>query len=379
MSYALTEEQQLIEQSVRDFAEEFILPVAAGIDNSGDYPEEIFQKMAEHDFLGLFLPAEFGGSDAGYLSYILTIEELARVSGAVASILIQHASLAAFAINRWGTQQQKQKFLPAMVRGEKLGAFALAEPGAAPGAGADKVTAIKEDGGYVLNGRKSYVANGGSAGVYIVFALTNPEEGLKGMSAFVVDTKTPGLSIGRKIEKMGLCGCQSAEIIFNNVKLATDSLLGPENAGVAMASELLAAGNIAEGAQTVGIAQAAMNDAAKYAKQRVQFGRPIAKFPAIQTMLAEMAANIHLLRLAVYNAALSVENGEPFITAAAIVKLTASRIGQKALIDALQIEGGYGYSQEMPVSRFFRDIRGTAIMESSLEFPEKIIASSVLD
>lgn len=379
MSYALTEEQQLIKQSVRDFAEEFITPIAADLDSSSEYPEEIVRKMAEHDFLGLFLPSEFSGAEAGYLSYILTIEELARASGAVASILIQHASLAAFAINRWGIQQQKQKLLPAMIRGEKLGAFALTEPGAAPGAGASKVTAIKEDGGYVLNGRKSYVANGGSAGVYIVFALTNPEAGSKGMSAFIVNAATPGLTIGRTIEKMGLRGCQSAEIIFDNVKVPSDSLLGLENTGLAMIAELLAAGNIAEGAQMVGIAQAAMEDAAKYAKQRIQFGRPIAKFPAIQTMLAEMAVNIHLLRLAVYNAALSVESGEPFITAAAIVKLTASHVGQNALIDAVQIEGGYGYSQEMPVSRFFRDIKGTAIMESSLEFPESIIAGSVLD
>ncbi|MEN6411569.1 MAG: acyl-CoA dehydrogenase family protein [Veillonellales bacterium] len=372
MSYALTEEQQLIKQSVRDFALEFVTPAAAEIDNSGDYPEDVVRMMAEHDFLGLFLPAEFNGAEAGYLSYILAVEELSRVSGGVASILIQHASFVAYAINRWGSPQQKEKYLPAMCQGDKLGAFALNDPAA--------VIAGKEGDGYVLNGCKSYVANAGAAGVYIVFALTNPEAGpKKGMSAFLVDAETPGLTVGRQVEKMGLRGCQSAEVTFENVRLSQESLLGSEDAGLVIATETLAVGNIAAGAQMVGIAQAAMEDAAKYAKQRVQFGRPIAKFPAIQTMLAEMAANIHLARLAIYNAAQLIEKGEPVMTEAAIVKFSVSRIGQNALIDAVQIEGGYGYSEEMPVSRFYRDVKGTAIMDSSLEFPEKVIADSVLE
>lgn len=379
MSYALTEEQQLIKQSARDFAEEFVAPAVIDIDTSGSHPGDLVQKMADHDFLGLFLPQQFNGAEAGYFSYILTVEELSRVSGTVASILIQHASLAAYAINRWGTAQQKQKYLPAMCRGDKLGAFALTEPGAAPGVGPNRTAAGKEAGGYVLNGQKSYVANGGVAGVYIVFALVNPEAGPKGLSAFIVDADTPGVVVGRQIEKMGLRGCQSADIIFENVRLPQESLLGLENGGLAIVAETLAAANIAEGAQMVGIAQAAMEDAARYAKQRIQFGRPIAKFPAIQAMLADMAANIHLMRLAVYNAALLVEKGEPFMTEAAIVRLSAARIGQSALIDAVQIEGGYGYSQDMPVSRLYRDIKGTAIMESSAEFPEKVIAGSVLD
>lgn len=378
MSYPLTEEQQLIQQNAKEFSLEYVEPVAAEIDHTEKHPAEIVSKMVEQDFLGIFIPGEFGGAEAGYLSYILIIEELARVSGAVASVLVNHASLAAYSINRWGTAEQKEIYLTALCQGQKLGAFALNEPGAAPGAGEHKVVAAKDGDHYVLNGRKSYVANGGAAGVYIVFAQTNPEAGAKGISAFIVDGQTEGLSVARTISKMGLRGCQSAELLFDNVKVSAANLLGAEGAGLAIAAEALAAASIAEGAMVVGIAQAAMEDAVKYGKQRIQFRRPIASFPAIQTMLAEMAANIHVLRLAVYDAASLLENGEPFATEAAMIKLFAARIGQSALIDVIQIEGGYGYSQEMVASRLYRDVKGAIIKNSSVDFPEKTIAGDLL-
>lgn len=375
MSYALTEEQQLIQQTAREFAKEYVEPAAAEIDRVGAHPSEVVKKMAEHDFLGIFLPEEFDGGEAGYLSYVLIIEELSRISGAVASILINHASLTAYALNRWGTASQKQSYLASFCTGEKLGTFALNESGSAPGTGVDRVEATKESDGYVLNGKKSYVANGGVADIYVVFALTNPKAGAEGMSAFLVDAKTAGLSVGRTIDKMGLRGCQSTELIFNNVKVPLDSLLGDEGAGMVIAMESKAVASVAEGAQVVGIAQAAMEDAAKYSKQRIQFGRPIAEFPAIQTMLAEMATNIYLARLAVYDAANLIQNGEPFTAEAAMVKLFTGRVGQSALIDIIQIEGGYGYSEEMIVSRLYRDIKGTVIMDCSADFPEKMIVS----
>ncbi|WP_425059946.1 Acryloyl-CoA reductase (NADH) [Sporomusa carbonis] len=378
MSYALTEEQQLIQQTAREFAQEYVGPVAADIDRTGAHPAEIVQKMAEHDFLGIFMPGEVGGAEAGYLSFALIIEELSRVSGAVASILINHAALAAYTINRWGSYRQKQNYLPALCQGEKLGAFALSEPGAAPGAGEYKVVAAKDGDNYILNGRKCYIANGGVAGVYIVFALTDPEAGAKGMSAFIVDGKTAGLSVARNIEKMGLRGCQSAELVFENVTISADSLLGAEGAGMAVATDAQAVASVAEAAMVVGIAQAAMDDAVKYSKQRIQFRRPIASFPAIQTMLAEMATNIHLARLAVYDAANLIDSGRPFATEAAMLKLFAARIGQSALIDVIQIEGGYGYSQEMVVSRLYRDVKGAVIKASSMDFPEKVIAGALL-
>lgn len=375
MSYALTEEQQLIQQTARQFSKEYVEPMAAEIDRTGAYPVEIVNKMVEHDFLGIYLPEEFNGGDAGYLSYVLIIEELSRISGAVASILISHASLAAYAINRWGTIEQKQSYLAALCTGEKLGAFALNEPKASPGVGVDRVVATKEGDGYVLNGKKSYVTNGGVAGVYVVFALTNPEAGANRMSAFLVDGKTDGLSVGSTIDKMGLRGCQSTELIFENVKVPFVNLLGDEGAGMVIATESKAVASVAEGAQVIGIAQAAMEDAVKYAKQRIQFGRPIVAFPAIQTMLAEMATNIYLARLAVYDTATLIQNGEPFTAEAAMVKLFTSRIGQTALIDVIQIEGGYGYSEEMIASRFYRDVKGTIIIDSSEDFPEKVILS----
>ena len=378
MSYALTEEQQLIQQNAREFAQEYVEPAAAGIDSTSAYPAEIVQKMAEHDFLGIFLPGEYGGAEAGYLSYTLLIEEIARVSGAVAAILINHASLAAYTINKYGTDEQKQNYLPFLCNGQKLGAFALSEPGAAPGAGAQRVVAVKDGDSYILNGRKCYVANGGAAGVYIVFALTNPEAGPKGISAFIVDGKTAGLSVARTIGKMGLRGCPSAELVFENVKVPAASLLGIEGAGLPIALAAQAAASVVEAAMVVGIAQAAMEDAVKYGKQRIQFRRPIASFPAIQTMLAEMATNIHLARLAVYDAAQLIETGEAFTAEAAMVKLFAARIGQSALIDVIQIEGGYGYSQEMVASRLYRDVKGAIIKDSSIDFPEKVIAEALL-
>lgn len=378
MSFALTEEQQLIQQTAGEFAQEFVAPLAAEIDKTGTHPADLVQKMAEYDFLGLYLPGEYGGAEAGYLSYVLTIEQLAKVSGAVASILVSHASLAAYAIHRFGSDSQKQNYLAPLAKGETLGAFALAEPGAAPGAGPDKVVAAKEGDSYILNGKKTYVANGGAADTYIVFALTNPEAGAKGLSAFIVDAKTAGLSTSRVIAKMGLRGCQSAEILFQNVKVPAANLLGTEGEGMKIAGEAQAVADIARGAQVVGIAQAAMEDAAQYSKQRIQFGRPIANFPAIQNMLAEMAANIYVARLAIYDAASLVEQGERFAYEAAMVKLFTARIGQSALIDVIQVEGGYGYSQDMVVSRLFRDVKGVVTMDSSADFPEKVIAGELL-
>ncbi len=378
MSYALTEEQQLIQQSAREFTREYIEPIAAEMDRTGIHPSSVIQQMAEHDFLGLYLPEEFGGAGAGYLSYVLIIEEISRMSGAVASILINHASLAAYAMYRFGSAVQKQEYLPALCSGEKLAAFALTEPGAAPGVGSHKVIATKEGDHYVLNGHKCYVANGGVADIYVVFALTNPEAGAKGMSAFIVDAKAAGLSIQRTIGKMGLRGCQWAELVFENVMVSQSNLLGTESAGMKIAKEAQLVASVAEGAQVVGIAQAAMEDAVKYGKQRVQFGRPITAFPAIQTMLAEMATHIHIARLAVYDAASLIEKGQDFMKEAAMVKLFTGRIGQSALIDVIQIEGGYGYSQEMIASRFYRDIKGAVITESSAAFPEKVIAEDLL-
>jgi len=379
MGYPFTEEQEIIQQTAREFTKEYIEPMAAEIDRTALHPKEILQSLAEQGFMGTFLPGDFGGAEAGFLSYTLIIEEISKSSGAIASILNHHAALVAYSINSWGSQEQKEQYLPAMCEGELLGSFAFSEPDAAPGVGEHRVTACKDGDSYILNGRKCYVANGGAADVYLIFALTDPEAGIKGMSAFIVNGNTPGLTVARAIKKMGLRGCQSAELIFDNMKISQNCLLGTEGAGVAIVAKAQAAAGVAEGAMVVGIAQAAMDDAVEYGKQRIQFKQPIVRFPAIQTMLAEMATNIHMLRLAVYHAAELIEKDEPFAAEAAMIKLFAARIGQSALIDVVQIEGGYGYSEDMVASRFFRDIKGVIIKNCSIDFPETVIANSLLD
>ena len=379
MSYALTEEQELIQQNAREFAIEYVEGAVRTMEETEAYPEALVQQMIEQDFLGIFLPDEYGGADAGFLSYSLIIEELSRVSGATASILIQHAAMAAYSIYAVGTTEQKKKYLPDLCQGKKMGSFAFCESGAAPGAGKEKVTAVKDGDLYILQGKKYYVGNAGFAGLYIVFAQTDPEAGHKGMSAFIVDADTAGIKVERMISCMGLKGFPHAEVSFENVKVPAANLLGVQGDGFAVAEKAQAAGSIAEGAMVLGIAKAAMDDAIKYGKQRIQFHRPISSFPAIQKMFADMAANIHMLRLAVYDAANLVDQGADFTAEAAMIKLLANRIGQNTLTDVVQIEGGYGYSQEMPASRFFRDIRGAMRQSSSLDFPERIIAGHVLN
>jgi butyryl-CoA dehydrogenase len=373
MSYLLTEDQQLVQKNARDFAMQYLEPLAVQLDKTGEFPAEAVKKMASYDFLGWFLPTEFGGADFGYLSYVLGVEELSRASAAVASIVVNHSS-AAYAINRWGSAEQKKKYLPALARGEKLGAVAMSEPGPGVGQGPEAVIATQQGGGYALNGRKSYVANAGVADVYVVFGCTDAAAGAKSLAAFLVNAKAEGLEVGPKKSTMGLRARPTADVGFHNVAA---EVLGTVEGGAAIAAEVLAAFAVAEAAQTVGVVGIAVQHAAKYAQQRVQFGRPISTFQAIQTMLAEVNTNCYVARLAVYDAAALIEQGKPFTTEAAMVKLFAQRLGMNSLLETLQIEGGYGYSEEMLMSKLFRDVSGTTILESPLEFPEQVIAASI--
>jgi len=377
MSYGLSEEQNLIKQAAREFAQEYISPLVAEMEKKDEHPGELFLKMAEQDFLGLFIPPEYEGAGADYLSFMLITEELSRISGAVGSILVNHSARVLYALNRFGTEEQKQKYLPLLCKGEKLGAFAIVEPDAAPGCGPQKLTAARDGESYLLNGSKTYVANGGAADIYLVSAVSNIEAQAGEMSFFIVDAKSVGLKIGRKIEKMGLKGCQTAEINFENVKVEASDLLGEEGKGRVILEEVSAFSSIACGAQVVGIMQAALEDATQYSRQRIQFRRPIGNFPAIQTMLANMATNVYLARLAIYDAARLIDSGEPFNVEAAMIKLFVNQAGQNAGIDAVQIEGGYGYNQDMPVSRFFRDVKGVTIIDNSAELPAGIIAPNL--
>jgi butyryl-CoA dehydrogenase len=376
MNFELTEEQQLIGQSARDFAKEYLEPIAVDLDHTGDFPKKAVNALAKHDFLGLLIPGDLGGAEAGFVSYVEVIENLSRYCAAVASIVNNH-TIAAYAIQNWGTAEQKKKYLPGMAKGEILGGFAIFEHGPTPGVGADALVAIKQDVGYVLNGKKAFVRNAGEAGVYVVFATTDPALGAKALTAFLVEADAIGVKVGEKLETMGLKGCPVADITFENVVIPETAVLGAVNEGTAISAKALAVASVAEAAQTVGIGQAAVEHAAAYAKQRVQFGKPVATLQAIQTLLAEVATDCHLARLGLQNAALLIEEGKPFEVEAAMIKSFLVRLGSKMLLDTCQVEGGFGYSEFMPLPRMFRDIAGTNLLDAPGDFPEKLIAASI--
>lgn len=376
MNFELTEEQQLIGQSARDFAKQYLEPIAVELDHTGEFPKAAVKALAEHDFLGLLLPDEVGGAEAGFVSYVEVIETLSRAVPAVASIVNNHA-IAAYMIQHWGTDEQRKQYLSEMAKGDILGALAIYESGATPGIGPDALVATKQEAGYVLNGKKTFVRNAGEAGVYVVFATADAAIGPKALTAFLVKAGTAGMKIGAKLNTMGLKGCPVADITFENVVVPELALLGAVNQGLAIATKALAVASVAEAAQTVGIGQAAVEHAAAYAKQRVQFGKPVAVLQAIQTLLAEVATDCHLARLGLREAALLIEEDQPFETEAAMVKSFLVRLGSKMLVDTCQVEGGFGYSESMPLPRLFRDIAGTNLLDAPGDFPEQLIAASI--
>lgn len=376
MSYILTEEQQLIGQSAKEFAKEVLEPTAVELDRSGLFPKAAIKGLAGYDFLGLLLPAQVGGVGAGFVSYVTVIETLARFCPAVTSIVNNHV-LAAHAIQQWGNEAQKQQYLPALAKGDVLGAVAACECGPAGITDTGVLTAVQQGNTYVLNGSRRFVKNAGEAGLYVCFAITDATAKPKASTAFIVDARTPGLIVGSKQDTMGLRGCPVADLTFNSVTVPGTAVLGVPNKGAAMIAEILAVAAVAEAAQTVGIVQTAVEHAAAYAKQRVQFGRPIGSLQAIQALLANVAANCHATRLAVFDAAAAIELGQSFLAEAAMVKLLALHLGQDSLIDVVQVEGGYGYSEEMTLARLFRDIAGTNLLDAPADFPEQIIAASL--
>ena len=377
MSIHLTEEQQLIGKNAQGFAKEYLDPIVVELDHTANYPADVVKKMAEQDFMGLFLPGEYGGAEAGYVSFVEVVENLSRSCAAAASIVVNH-SLAAYAINRWGTPAQKKEYLPNLASGKTLGGFAIFENGPTPGVGPDALKAEKKAEGWVLNGTKAYVRNAGKAGVYVVLACTDPAAGAKALTAFIVNGNAVGLTVGELKETMGLRGCPVADMNFENVIVAEAAVLGAVNEGPAIIAETLAVAAIAEAAQTVGIGQAAVEHAAVYSKSRVQFGRPISTLQAIQTLLAETATDCHLARLGVHHAAELLEAGEPFQVEAAMVKQFLARLHSKMLLDTVQVEGGFGYSEFMPLPRLFRDIAGTTLLDSPADYPDKTIAAALL-
>lgn len=378
MNFVLTQEQEDIRKMVRDFVEKSVAPTAAERDEKELFPRDIFDKMGELGIMGLPYPEEYGGAGSDFVSYAIAVEEISRACAATGIGLSVHVSLCAWPIFKYGTEEQKQQFLRPLAEGTKLGAFGLTEPNAGTDAGGSSTTAVKEGDSYIINGTKIFNTNGGEAEIEVIFALTDKEKGIKGMSAFIVEKGTPGFTYGKKEIKMGIRSSVQRELIFENCRIPAVNLLGKEGEGFKIAMSTLDGGRIGIAAQSVGIAQGALDEAVRYSKQRVQFGKPISSFQAVNFILADMATKVDAARLLAYRAAYNKSNQLPYAKEAAMAKLFASDTAMSVTTDAVQIFGGYGFSREYPVERMMRDAKITQIYEGTNQAQRMVIAGNIL-
>jgi len=378
MDFELNEQQILMRDSAREFAQKRLVPTAREWDEMGQMPKEILTEMAELGYFGILLPEEYGGLGLDPLSYILALEEISKANAGVEITLSVHNSLASQAIVKYGTEEQKKKYLPRMAQGELIGAYSLSEPDAGTDAGGLKSTAVKKGEVYIVNGTKNWVTNAGWAGIFVVFAKTRPELGREGISALLVEKETLGFGIGENEKKMGIKCSDTREVYFSDAEVPVSNLLGQEGQGLKIAFSLLNIGRVGVGAQALGIAEAAFEEALKYSKQRVAFGQPIANFQATQFKLADMSTKIEAARLLVYKAATLCENGESSAGEVSMAKLYASETANWVTNEAVQIHGGYGYVKEYAVERYFRDARVTEIYEGTSEAQKIVISRSIL-
>jgi len=378
MEFALSPKHEMLRNMYREFAEKEIEPIAAEIDETCEFPFENVKKMGKLGMLGIPFPKKYGGAGGDNLSYIIAVEEISRACATHGVILSAHTSLGCNPIYQFGTEEQKQKYLVPLAKGEKLGAFGLTEPNAGSDASAQQTTAVLDGNEYVLNGTKIFITNGGIADTYIIFAMTDPSQGLKGISAFIVEKDTPGFTFGKKEHKLGISGSSTTELIFQDCRIPKENLLGKEGAGFKIAMQTLDGGRIGIGAQALGIAQAALDEAVRYAKERQQFGKPLGKFQAIQWMIADMAVRIDAARLLVYRAAWLKDNNKPYGKEASMAKLYASETASFCANKAIQVHGGYGYMKEYKVERLIRDAKITEIYEGTSEVQRMVISGAVL-
>jgi alkylation response protein AidB-like acyl-CoA dehydrogenase len=378
MDFDLTEEQKLLHSTLRDFTQKEIAPVAAQIYKDNEFPAETVKKMADLGLFGLIIPEKYGGSGKGVLDLCLAVEELACASAAVDNYLRVSLSLAMVPIIQFGTEEQKRKYLPVHAAGAKMACFALTEAGAGSDPSSLETTAARKNDGYVLNGTKCFTSIGEHSGIVVVFATVDKSLKGRGITAFIVDKETPGCKVGRREEKLGLHGFISAELNFEDCFVPTENRLGEEGQGFKIALEALDASRVTVGAEAVGISRAAYEAALAYAKERKQFGRPIADFQAIQWMLADMATQIDAARLLTWRAARLHDDGRPYVKEAAMAKLFASEACGSITSKALQIHGGYGYTKDFPLERYFRDAKITEIYEGTSEIMRLTIARSLL-
>lgn len=370
----LTEDQVAIQEAARAFAQERLKPFAEEWDRSHEFPHDAIRELGELGFLGMLLPEEYGGSNTGQVAYALAVEEIAAGCGPISTIMSVHSSVGYMPIYRYGTDEQKNRFLPALATGEAIGGFALTEPQAGSDASALRTRAVKDGDHYVINGSKQFITSGKNGKVIIVFAVTNPDAGKKGISAFIVPTDTPGYEVVRVELKLGQHLSDTCQLAFNDMRIHESLLLGQEGQGYAIALSNLEGGRIGIAAQAVGMARAAYEAARDYARERIAFGKPIIQHQAVGFRLADMATRIEAARALVLSAASLKEVGLPCLKQASMAKLFASEMAEQVCSDAIQIHGGYGYLADFPVERIYRDVRVCQIYEGTSDVQRLVIA-----
>ncbi|MDP6155951.1 MAG: acyl-CoA dehydrogenase [Candidatus Thermoplasmatota archaeon] len=377
MDFRLNDEQEMIRSAVRELALNDIEPIAKEIDAESRHPAETIKKLAEMGIMGMMVSEEYGGSGSDAISYAIAVEEISRVCGSTGIIVSVNNSLACYPIEKFGTDDQKNKFLTPLASGAKLGAFGLTEPSAGTDAGSQRTVAQKEDGHYIINGSKIFITNGPVADTLVIFAMTDKSAGMRGITAFIIEKGMPGFSIGTEEDKLGIRGSQTGELVFQNLIVPEENRLWDEGRGFSIAMQTLDCGRIGVAAQALGIAQGALDRSVQYAKERVQFGKPIGKFQAISFMLADMETRVQAARYLVYSAAFAKDNQKKYSKEAAMAKLYAAETAMDITTKAIQIHGGYGYTKDYPVERYFRDAKITEIYEGTSEVMKMVISRAL--
>ena len=378
MAYQLNEEQRMIRAMVREFAREVVLPTAAERDRTKEFPAENLKKMGELGLMGMNVPPEYNGAGVDSVSYSLALQEIGYACASTAVVMSVHNSVACGPVYLYGSEYQKETYLKPLAAGNMLGSFALTETGAGSDPASQKTKAVKDGDSYVINGTKMFITSGKNSDLTVVTAYTDRGKKHRGISAFVVEKGTPGFHVGKEEDKMGLRASDTTELIFEDCRVPSENLLGQEGDGFVIAMASLDGGRIGIASKSVGLAQACLDAAVSYAKERVQFNKPISRFQGIRWMIADMATQIEAARLLTFNAAAMKDRGENFSGAASMAKLFASEMANKVAYQALQIHGGYGYMKEFPVERYYRDVRVFTIYEGTSEIQRIVIANHII-
>lgn len=378
MDFTLSKEHEMARTLFRDFAQNEVKPLAQEVDEKEEFPKETTAKMKKLGFLGIPIPKEYGGQGCDTLTYAMCVEELSKVCGTTGVIVSAHTSLCAEPIRKFGTEEQKEKFLIPLANGTKLGAFGLTEPGAGTDASGQQTKAVLDGDEYVINGSKVFITNGKEADTYVIFAMTDKSKGTKGITAFIIEKGTPGFTFGTKEKKMGIRGSSTYELIFTDCRIPKENMLGQEGKGFGVAMTTLDGGRIGIAAQALGLAAGALETTIAYVKERKQFGRAIGKFQNTQFQIADMATKVEAARLLVYKAAMAKDTQKRFSVEAAMAKLYAAEVAMEVTTMAVQLHGGYGYTREYDVERMMRDAKITEIYEGTSEVQRMVIGGSLL-